>query len=152
MTRDRYGKVKARIPPFAAIPRAVIESDEFRELSGNTVKLLVYLAGQYRGANNGDLSTATLRKDKRWTSGRTLALALKEAREGNWLLLTRQGGKGIGPSLYALSWLPVDECKGKIDYPPEMVASDAWRKKAEPHCGANPGPTVGLMDPLKDAA
>ncbi|MEX2326317.1 MAG: hypothetical protein WD558_01175, partial [Pseudomonadales bacterium] len=56
-------------PSFAGIPRHVIQHPDYQALSGNAVKLLVDLAFQYRGKNNGDLTTAWhVLKHRGWKS------------------------------------------------------------------------------------
>ena len=44
--------------PFVGIVRSVFESPAFTALSPHACKLLLELAGQYRGDNNGDLTVA----------------------------------------------------------------------------------------------
>ena len=44
--------------PFVGIVRSVFESPAFTALSPHARKLLLELAGQYRGDNNGDLTVA----------------------------------------------------------------------------------------------
>ena len=50
----------SRLPAksFAGIPRIVMNNEDYKNLSGNAVKLLLALAYQYRGKNNGDLTAA----------------------------------------------------------------------------------------------
>ncbi|MBD8527923.1 hypothetical protein [Pseudomarimonas arenosa] len=119
---------RGKLPPFAAIPRHILESPEFGSLSGNAVKLLVELLGQFRGGNNGDLQLAwRFMSNRGWKSKGTLHSAKSELIEHGWLICTRQGGKHR-PSLFAISWLPIDECKGKHDVLPESTASNLWKK------------------------
>ena len=104
---------------FAGIPRRVIESDDYKSLSGSSVKLLVELCYQYRGKNNGDLTIAeSLLLKRGFNSKTTIRKAAKELLEKNIIALTRQG-RFINPggvcSLYALTWESIDHCKGKLD-------------------------------------
>ena len=104
---------------FAGIPRNVIEHSDYQALSGNAVKLLVDLAYQYRGKNNGDLqATWTILKRRGWKSQATLSKALKSLLDANMITCTRQGvflNPGGRCALYALNWKPIDECSGKTD-------------------------------------
>ncbi|WP_296219609.1 hypothetical protein [Pseudomonas sp. UBA2684] len=53
-------KSKGRNPSgsFAALPHLVMDSEDFRALSGGALKVLLGLLRQYRGTNNGDLSAS----------------------------------------------------------------------------------------------
>jgi hypothetical protein len=119
---------KGRDPGFLMLTRNVTESPEFNALSGNATKLLIQLAQEYRPGKNGNLSCAWGDMSKRgWRSPGTLQDAKRELLDGGWIICTRQGGKNLC-SLFAVTWWPVDECGGIHDYPPERVASNAWRK------------------------
>lgn len=118
--------------PFFSLPRDVIESREFSGLSGNCVKLLVDLGAQFRGLNNGDLTTAwRIMHEKGWKSKDTLYRAIHELEKAEFIIRTKQGGLHA-PNLFALSWLPIDECGGKLDIRPTKVASNSWRKLDSP--------------------
>lgn len=99
-----------------------------RRLSASAVKLLLDVARQFNGRNNGDLCAAlTILRPFGWKSSDTLHWAIKELCHYGLLVKTRQGGLHA-TSLFALSWLPIDECGGKLDYSPTMgVAPGDWR-------------------------
>tara|TARA_R110002126_G_C10407143_1_gene496365 strand:+ start:567 stop:1088 length:522 start_codon:yes stop_codon:yes gene_type:complete len=104
---------------FAGIPRIVMQHNDYQSLNGTAVKLLLELAFQYRGSNNGDLTTAaSVLRPKGWTSRATIDRAKKRLLEKNLIQETR-AGKFTNPggvcSLYALTWLPINECHGKLD-------------------------------------
>lgn len=142
-------------PPFLKLLHNIIDSPEFAELSGAAIKLLLDLARQFNGMNNGNFDTSQLQMKwnkegtparsntcglkparlpgKRWNSERKLTRATRELIENGWIVRTKQGGFGIGCSLYAITWWPVDECPGRqLDFPAENVASNLWDKKT-PH-------------------
>ncbi len=50
--KGRSGKEAA----FLGLPHSVLDSSDFGQLSGNAVKVLLSIARQYNGHNNGDLS------------------------------------------------------------------------------------------------
>lgn len=111
-------RVKAK--SFAGIPRKVIMSEDYRNLSGSAVKLLVALAYQFRGKNNGDLmATYSVMKAKfGFRSKATLTRALKELLDAKLIVRTRVGmflNPGGKCALYALTWAAIDECGGKLD-------------------------------------
>jgi len=109
------------------LPHRLLKSEEFASLSPRAVKLLLEIASKLNGRNNGDLSATFSELSKRgWRSAGTVDKSKKELLEKKWLILTRQGGRNKC-SLFAVSWLPVDECNGKLEYPPENVASNLWK-------------------------
>ena len=117
-----------RTTSFAGIPRIVIESEEFRKLSGNAVRLVLALAYQYRGKNNGDLtlSWSVMHEKFGFRSPGTLQRAREEACKAGLVMQTRTGyfqNPGHRCALYALTWLPIDECPGKdLEVKPTRLA------------------------------
>lgn len=107
---------------FAALPHALMQTDDFRELSGTSLKVLLGILGQYRGQNNGDLS-ASFTMAHKWgiKSKSSLASALEILQEKNLIIKTREG-KFMKPggccALYAITWRSIDECNGKIEISP----------------------------------
>jgi len=102
---------------FAGIPRIVMKHPDYINLSGNATKILLELAFQYRGQNNGDLSLSfSVLKQRGFNSKGTVARAIKTLLDARLIIQTREGrftNPGGVCSLYALTWLPIDECKGK---------------------------------------
>jgi hypothetical protein len=119
----RKGKGK-----FLGIPHHVLESPAYKALDGWSVKLLVDIGKQYTGYNNGDMNAAySIMKERGWRSPSTLNKALKRLQEVGLIQLTRQGGKNLC-SLYAITWQPVNDCKGKIDIAETKQASNNWKQ------------------------
>ena len=117
--------------PFVALPHRVLKHENFVRLSPSAVKLLVDLASQYTGNNNGDLcATYSLMQTRGWKSKETLQNARNELIHYGIIMLTRQGGRNM-PSLYALTWFSVDECKGKLDFPETRKPPGDWRQPRE---------------------
>ena len=116
------GKRRPVVKSFAGIPRIVMDTDDYKNLNGNAIKLLLELAYQYRGKNNGNLSaTFSHMKTRGFKSKETLANALKSLQDTNLVIKTREGmflNPGGRCALYALTWLPIDECNGKHDVNP----------------------------------
>ena len=102
---------------FAGIPRHVMNHPDYKDLSGNAVKLLLELARQYCGHNNGDLTASwTVAQHKGFKSKGTLTRATKELLSKGMIIQTRQGyfsNPGGRCTLYALTWQPINECSGK---------------------------------------
>lgn len=110
---------------FAALPHLVMDSEDFRALSGGALKVLMGLLRQLRGANNGDLS-APFGQAKEWgvKSKTTLSDALEELQARNLIIRTREGrftNPGGRCALYALTWRPINECAGKIEVSPTIT-------------------------------
>lgn len=124
----RKHKGRAESGSFFAWPRAVADSTAYRSASAPAVKLLNDLCFQFRGSNNGDLSAAWgAMKVRGWKSRDTLHKALSELLALGLIEKTRQGGKHLC-SLYALTWLPIDECRGKLDVSATRVPSGLWKQ------------------------
>jgi hypothetical protein len=127
MARNRF-KAKARRdePSFVRFQHRMLKDPRFLALSGKAVKVLMYLAGQYNGTNNGDLSLAIKIARREGLAGNSnLRRAAKELVEAGFIVLTRQGGRHRC-SLFALAWFPIDECGGKLDLSPTRVAPNYW--------------------------
>lgn len=111
-----------RIKSFAGIPRVVLDHADFIGLPPCAKVLLLELARQFRGKNNGDLQTAwSLMKHRGFRSNVTLGKARQALLAANLIVCTREGrfsNPGGVCGLYALTWLPVDECSGKHDLVP----------------------------------
>lgn len=113
-------KAKARSDgpvSHGALPRVVWLSPDYCALPGRAVKLLMDLACQYNGRNNGDLTVAysVLRK-RGWSSKGTISAAVQDLLKADLIRLSRPGQfthPGGRPALYALTWKNVDECPGK---------------------------------------
>ena len=111
------------------IPHYILTSAAFGDLTANAIKLLLELAKEYKGHNNGDMSCAySVLKQRGWHSPGTLSAAKDELLAKGWIICTRQGGSRRC-SLYALTWWPIDDCPGKLTmFPAEKVARHDWRK------------------------
>ena len=131
--RPNRAKLKGRKQSgsFTALPHAVQESANWCACGKPARALLVDIARQYRGTNNGDLCAAvTTLKPFGWTRGETISKLLRELRHYGLLQLTRQGGLNR-PSLYAITWQPIDECGGKLDAKETRVAPGTWKEPRE---------------------
>jgi hypothetical protein len=119
---------RGRTPPFLLLRHDITSSPEWAALSPKAVKLLIEIASQFRGYNNGDLSAPWSKMKLRgFRSPQTLHNAKQELIAAGFIVVTKQGGMH-GCTLFAVTWLSIDECKGKLDCAPEKVASNAWRK------------------------
>ena len=112
---------------FVMFPWDVLNHETFRTLSPRATKLVVDIAAQYRGSNNGDLSaTLSLMRDRGWNSSDQLDKAKKELVGKDVIRVARQGGLNKC-NLYALTWFPIDECNGKLDIASTITAPVDWK-------------------------
>jgi hypothetical protein len=113
---------------YAGIPHAVMEHQCYTTLSSKGIRLLLELARQYNGHNNGDLSAAWfLMQQRGWRSRDTVDKAEKELEDHDLIMRTRQGGKNAC-TLYALTWVAIDECKGKLDVRSTNIPPGDWQR------------------------
>ena len=128
---NRLPRIKGRSNQkrFLGINKDVLDSESYSKLNAWAVKLMVDIAKEYNGKNNGDLSaTFSIMKKQGWRSKGTLHRAIKQLIKYGFLELTRQGGKNRC-SLYAITWKSIDECNGKLDVKETRVASNLWKEK-----------------------
>jgi len=98
------------------------------QLDGNAIKAVMELAGQYKGSNNGDLSSPfTTARDRGWGSESTLAKWLKFLEQRGWIVRTRQGGRHAGCNLFAVTWWPID-ASHKHQEPGTRTPPNTWKK------------------------
>ena len=117
------------LPPFIRLPKYVVNHKDFSTLSGRATKLLIDVAVQYRGTNNGDLcAPLSLMRERGWNSSDQLNKAKKELVERDVIRVTRQGGRNK-TTLYALTWFQIDDCGGKLDVNATTTAPVDWRDK-----------------------
>jgi hypothetical protein len=106
---------------FVGIVRSVFECPAFTALSPHACKLLLELAGQYRGDNNGNLTVAWSIVSKRgWKSRTTLWRCKSELIEAGFVYVTRKGHMPSTCELLALTWFALD-VSPKFD--PEALAN-----------------------------
>lgn len=121
-------KAKGRkvIARFSLLPHRVQESANWKMCSASAIRLLTDLVLQFRGKNNGDLCTAlTTLRTRGWTRSQTISIAARELCHYGLIQMTRQGNLHR-PSLYALTWHPIDHCKGKLEISASEVPSNLW--------------------------
>ena len=124
-------RVKGRqtTSPFVMLPCHVLDHAVFKTLSKRATKLVIDIAAQYRGHNNGDLcAPLSLMRKRGWTSSDQLEKAKKELIEKDVILVARQGGCNKA-NLYALTWFPIDECNGKLDVASTKTAPVKWKTR-----------------------
>lgn len=118
---------------FLPIPIAVLRCQAFANLSPYAAKLLLDIASQWQLGRNGDASVAfeNVLQARGWRSKATLYKALKELRLSGLIVQTRQGSLHKC-SLYALGWLAINECGGKLDLQATTRPINLWQDSIMP--------------------
>ena len=94
---------------FVALPYLLLDSPAFLGLSFSARGLLVDVARQYSGSNNGRLVVCDKAlKPRGWTSPATIHKAKRELLETGFLCETRKGQKPNKASWFALTWQTLD--------------------------------------------
>ena len=118
---------------FVMLPHAVLRNPNYARLSYSARSLLFDLLSQYNGKNNGDFSLAPkIMQAKGWRSQGTVHQAKKELLKTGWIICTRQGGRNM-PSLFAVTFQSIDECKGKLDVKETATALGYWKLGHNPN-------------------
>lgn len=118
---------------FYAIPHSVLNGAAYISVSCYARSLLFDLIAQYKGDNNGDFCAAySMMKLRNWKSQHTLLNAKRELLEVGLIEETRKGARPNLASLYAVTWLALDDCKGKLDITPAGFHRGAYKLKDPP--------------------
>jgi hypothetical protein len=111
------------------MPSVVLNSPQYAALSAHAVKLLLDLAAQFNGHNNGDLAAAWTVMEKRgWRSRDTLGRAMDELMRAEFIVQTRQGGRHAA-SLYGITFFALDVTE-KLDVRERDFPRGAWARTA----------------------
>jgi hypothetical protein len=123
----KYSKAQ-RVPgQYTAVPWIVLDSQAYVGLSASAKALLIDIARQYNGRNNGDLSvTLKLMKGRGWKSSDTLNRAKRELIDSGLLFETRKGGFPNKCSLYGITWWKLDPSQ-KYDIDQRAFPYGQWK-------------------------
>ena len=112
---------------FISVPCAVLESKHYLGLSPLAKVLLQDLHIQFRGNNNGDLCAAwSIMKARSWKSKASLSKAKQELLRTGFIRITRMGDRRRA-HLYAITFLAIDECQGKLDCASTTTPPGDWK-------------------------
>lgn len=98
---------------FIAFPHAVFDSESFTGASDKAKSLLLALARQLNGRNNGHLQLTTKwLKSKGFKCPSSNIKARKELIERGLIAHTKQGGLNMGADLFAVTWVDITNWVG----------------------------------------
>jgi hypothetical protein len=131
--RDKRGGTAARDGTrFALLPHVVLDSRAYLGLSAPAKALLVEMARQFHGHNNGALLCSRSKLAPRgWTSNDTLTRAKKELLNAGLLFETVAGQRPNKASWYALTWLNLDRLDGYDAGAAHLFQRGAYRSHDE---------------------
>ena len=133
--RRRRLKGRQSTKSFVMFPHELLEHVSVSLLSPRGAKLLLDIAVQYNGHNNGDLcAPLSLMKKRSWNSSDQLFKARKELIDRGLIKTSRQGGLNKC-SLFALTWFQIDECEGKLDIRSTSTPTHDWKQWTAPNSG-----------------
>lgn len=118
----RRGTSSGRDPGgFTALPWAVLDCPKYRKLSPNAVCLLIELARQFTGSNNGSLIlTRKYLGTRGWTSSDTIAKCKRQLLDLGFIFETFLGRRPNKASWYAVTWQALDK-SDKYDFEAEKL-------------------------------
>jgi hypothetical protein len=98
---------------FVALPYVVLDSAAYRSVGYPARALLLDIAKQYNGHNNGKLvACAKYLKPLGWKSNDTVSRALRELVAVDLLIETRKGARPNKAAWFALGWYQLDIGEG----------------------------------------
>ena len=138
MSKRSRATGRAERGSYTNMPHALLQHPNWLDASPGAIKLFMYLASQYRGHNNGDLSCSfTTMKKFGWSSNERLADAIEELLARGLIVRTRRGATRCACHLFAMTFLPIDD-SNKLDHDVEVsnVPSHAWKRGPDPQLWA----------------
>lgn len=128
--KTSYSK-KSRDPGgFVAIPWAVLDSPAYLGLTPYAKTLLLDIARQYSGSNNGALRCGRAYMQPRgWTSMDMLTKAKRELLDAGLIFETVKGARPNKASWYAMTWQSLDKLDGLDAGAAAAFERGAYRKK-----------------------
>jgi hypothetical protein len=137
-SRGRKAASERRVSgTFVALPTRVIDSAAYRGVSHTARSLLIDLARQYNGRNNGTLvASASYLERLGWKSHDTITKALRDLLGAQLIFQTRVGARPNRAAWFALTWIDLDRVpgmdaeammfrKGMFDQPPVLLNTPA---------------------------
>jgi hypothetical protein len=110
-----------------ALPHVVIKSPAYRSINHTARSLLIDIALQYDGYNNGKLvACEKYLRPMGWTSNDTITRALRQLVETELLIETRKGRRPNKAAWFALGWCQLDIGDG-LDINPSKFRTGGYQ-------------------------
>lgn len=133
---------------FIALPWQVVDSPAYQALSAHAKALLIEIARQYVGSNNGALLCSRAYMQPRgWNSSDMLMKAKRELLEAELIFETVKGARPNRASWYALTWQTLDKLDGYDSGVMGAFERGAYRKQ-QPIKNARLKPSHGTGKPF----
>ncbi|MBA3599421.1 MAG: hypothetical protein H0W40_18920 [Methylibium sp.] len=131
-SKSKAGKHKRDGSRFVALPMVVLDSPGYRQASHTARSLLLDIARQYSGNNNGKLTAcAKYLVPLGWRSNDTIVRARRELLDCGLLVETRKGARPNKAAWFALSWLALDHGQG-LDFDPKCYRTGDYMRPEKP--------------------
>jgi hypothetical protein len=138
----KASKAKRDGDRYVAVPHVVLDSPSYRALSHTARSLLLDIARQYTGTNNGRLvACAKYLRPLGWKSHDTVSRALVELKEASLLIETRLGMRPNRAAWFALGWYTLDDTKG-MDVDPKTYRTGQYKIAALSPCAGVERPRI----------
>lgn len=148
MGRDKRPKTVRDGATFLALPHVVLESAAYRGVNTFARALLIDIAMQLKGSNNGRLLCSTAHmKPLGWTSQGTLQKAKADLLSARLLYETVKGQRPHKASWYAVTWIPLERLPSYDEGAVEGFVRGSYRDALTPKSpakNAKPSPPHGL--------
>ena len=113
---------------YSLIPHDVLDSPAYTSCSPRAKALLIDVARQHNGRNNGHMQlTQTWLARRGWKSVDQINKGWRELIQHNLIYQTKQGGLNNGPNFFALTWYPVSNKHG-LDQEVKNFEYGAWKR------------------------
>lgn len=111
--KKRYGSSSRDAGGFVPVPWMVLDSPAYQSLSHPAKALLMEIARQFHGDDNGRMIvTLAYLKPRGWSSYDTILRAKTELIDAGFIYETVKGHRPNRASWYALTWLSLDKLDG----------------------------------------
>jgi len=112
---------------YSALPHAILDSPAYTGASIAAKALLCELLRQHNGVNNGRFHLVHTWLAKRgWASKSIVEKARDELLTRGLIIQTKQGGLFIGPTWFAVTWLPISNHVG-LEIGPHQYHPGGWQ-------------------------
>jgi hypothetical protein len=129
--KQSYSKTSRDAGGFIALPWQVIDSPAYQSLTPYAKALLIDIARQYTGSNNGALRCGRAYMQPRgWNSMDMLTKAKRELLDSDLIFETVKGCRPNKASWYAMTWQGLDKLDGFDAGTTAAFERGAYRKRA----------------------